>query len=187
MERFGVMEDEVPFGTDVETIDLMDKLDDMDANECIVKIENWNRYKDFWLDYYKKKIDEVNAKCDRNIALQNRKLRYFFLTVPHRKTTTMEAYDLPSGRISMSIPKQKMVPNKEAVIARLKKDGDDKFIKIKEELDWNGYKDRLFIGESGEVFDKETGEIVNDISIEMSETKFEVKINKKGGNDNGED
>ena len=180
------MIDEVPFGADVDLLTMEDQLDDMQADDCIQKIGNWERYRKFWLDYYAKKIEEVNNKCDRNVAWQNRKLRRFFDTVPHRSTKTMEAYDLPSGKISVTYGKKSMVPDKEAVLARLRRDGEDKFIKVKEELDWSGYKDRLFIAENGDIMDKETGEIINDVAIEISEAKFAVKINKKGGEEDGE-
>ena len=179
MENFNLV-DEIPFGADVESIPLDDvQMNDMDADACIQKIGNWERYRQFWLDFYSKKIEEVNSKCDNNIALQNRKLRDFFKTVPHRSTKTMEAYDLPSGKISVSFGKPSLVPNKESILERFEKSGDSEFIKVKKELDWSGYKSRLFISDSGDVLDKETGEIVKDVSVEMSEPKFTVKPNKK--------
>jgi len=178
--------DEVPYGTNVEAVEVEPQIDDMDADGCIQKISNWERYRNFWMDYYTKKMDEVNAKCDRNIEFQNRKLREFFMTVPHRSTKTMEAYDLPSGKISISYSKQSMVPDKVAILKRFEEQGDDEFIKLKKELDWANYKTRLFISSNGEVLDKETGEVVSDVAVETSEPKFSVSINKKGGEDNGE-
>lgn len=172
------MEDEVPFGADVDLLDIP-QMDDMDADTCIQKIGNWERYRKFWLDYYQSKVEEVNQKCDRNVALQQRKLRYFFGSVPHRSTKTMEAYDLPNGRISVTYGKPSLVPNKEAILERFKSSGDSEFIKVKEELDWSGYKSRLFISDMGDVLDKETGEVVKDVSIETPEPKFSVKINEK--------
>ena len=187
MEIIRDLIDEVPFGTDVEAVDLEPEMDDMSADGCIQKMENWERYRKFWLDYYAKRIEEVNQKCDRNIALQNRKLRRFFAFVPHRTTKTMEAYDLPSGRISMAYAKRTFVPDKDSILARLRNSGENEFIKVEEKLDWNGYKSRLFISDSGDVLDKETGEIIKDVSVEMSEPKFSVTINKKGVNENGEE
>ena len=183
------LEDEVPFGVDPETYvdDDGEHMNDMDADSCIQKIGNWERYRKFWLDYYAKRIDEVNEKCDRNIAWQKRHLRDFFMNVPHRKTKTLEAYDLPSGRISVTLSKPCLVPDKSAIIERFKSHGDNEFIKVKEELDWNGYKSRLFISDSGDVLDKETGEIIKDVAVEETETKFEVKPNKNGGNEDGRD
>ena len=172
------MEDEVPFGVDVEQMEVQ-TMDDMDADGCLHKINNWERYRKFWLDYYQKRIDEVNQKCDKNIAYQHRKLRSFFESVPHRSTKTMEAYDLPSGKIQVTFGKPNLVPNKEAILERFRKEGETEFIKVKEELDWSGYKSRLFISETGDVLDQETGEIVEDVSIETPEPKFAVKINEK--------
>ena len=179
-ENVSIMEDEVPFGVDVETVEIVPAMDDMEADNCVRKIGNWERFREFWLNYYAKKIEEVNQKCDRNIAYQNRKLRDFFASVPHRASKTMEAYDLPSGRISVTYSKQKLVPNKDSILARLKADGEVQFIKTKEELDWSSYSSRLFISDNGDVMDKETGEIVEDVAIEASEPKFTVKTTKKG-------
>lgn len=179
------MEDEVPFGKEADEIEVS-HVDEMDATACIEKRDNWERYRQFWIDYYTKKIEEVNQRCDRNIAYQDRKLREYFLSVPHRKTKTMEAYDLPNGRLSMSFMQKKLVPNRDSILERLKKDGETSFIKVKvkEELDWDGYKSRLFISDMGDVLDKETGEIVEDVSIEVSEPKFTVKTNKKESEEN---
>ena len=174
------MVNEVPFGMDVNAIEY-EPINDMDADECVKKIRNIEKYRQFWLDYYNKKIDEVNNSCDNNRAFQERKLRDFFLTVPHRKTQTMEAYDLPHGRISMTFAKPKLVPNKEAIIKRFLESGDDEFIKTKtvQELDWSNYKSRLFIAENGDVLDKETGEIVTDVAVQVEEPKFDAKPNKE--------
>ena len=172
------MIDEIPFGADVDLMELQSDMNDMDADACIEKIANWEKYRNFWLDYYGRKIDEVNQKCDRNIAYQRRNLRDFFKTVPHRSTKTMEAYDLPHGKLSVSFAKPSLVPNKEAILKRFKECGETEFIKVEEKLDWSGYKSRLFISDMGDVLDKETGEIVTDVSVEMSEPEFSVKPNK---------
>ena len=176
--------DEVPYGSDVELLEIK-PMDEMEAAACIEKRDNWERYRQFWLDYYAKKVDEVNQKCDRNIAFQDRKLRDYFMTVPHRSTDTMEACDLPNGRLSMSFIKKKLVPDREAIISRLKEVGEMEYIKtkVKEELDWSGYKSRLFISENGDVLDKETGEVIEDVSVEVSEPKFSVKSNQEKESD----
>ena len=70
-----------------------------------------------------------------------------------------------------------MIPDKEAILARFKEQGESEFVKVEtiEKLDWNGYKNRLFISDSGDVLDKETGEIVTDVSIEVSKPEFSAK------------
>ena len=101
MDNFSFLEDEVPFGADPNTVGYAEQLDEMEADVCLQKISNWERFRKFWLDYYQKKVDEVNQKCDNNVAFQKRKLRDYFESVPHRSTKTMEAYDLPHGRLSI--------------------------------------------------------------------------------------
>ena len=170
--------DEVPFGADVETLEI-EQIDDLSADECIRKIGNIERFRKFWLDFYQKKIDEVNRKCDTNVAYQRRKLRAFFDTVPHRGTKTTEAYDLPSGKLSFTFAKRKLNPDRTAIIERMKKNGETEFIKVKTtvDLDWSGYSKRLIMSDEGEVIDRETGEVVSDVVIEMTEPKFDVKMN----------
>ena len=92
----------------------------------------------------------------------------------------MEAYDLPSGRISVSFAKPTLVPDKAAILKRFIDSNEREFVKVKEELDWSGYKSRLFISDSGDVLDKETGEIISDVSVEVSEPNFSVKANDTG-------
>ena len=177
MDNFSFLEDEVPFGADPNTVGYAEQLDEMEADVCLQKIANWEKFRKFWLDYYQKKVDEVNQKCDNNVAFQKRKLRDYFESVPHRSTKTMEAYDLPHGRLSIGFVTKKMIPDKEAILARFKEQGESEFVKVEtiEKLDWNGYKNRLFISDSGDVLDKETGEIVTDVSIEVSKPEFSVK------------
>ena len=188
-----IMEDEAPDSGYDSGLNILgddgfpvEQIDEMQADECIQKIDNWERYRNYWLDWYAKKVEEVNEKCDRNIAWQKRKLRHFFKLVPHRNTKTFEAFDLPSGRLTMPFPKAKMVPDKATILARFEKDGENEFIKVKKDIDWDGYRKRLFINEDGVVLDKETGEVISDVSVEMSEPEFSVTISKKGGNDDGE-
>lgn len=195
MEGHGmILEDEAPVnGGNDNGLNLLaddgepvEQIDEMEADACIQKIENWERYRKYWLDWYAKKIEQVNEKCDRNIEWQKRKLRFFFKFVPHRNTKSFEAFDLPSGRLTMPFPKKKMVPDKASILARFEKDGDEEFIKVKKDVDWDGYRKRLYINDDGSVIDKETGEIVSDVSVEESEPEFSVTITKKGGNENGE-
>ena len=186
MENIMDVVEEVPYGTDVEAVEINGEMNDMDADSCIEKISNIERYRKFWLDYYAKKVNEVNEKCDRNVAYQQRKLRYFFATVPHRSTKTMEAYDLPHGRISVTFPERRLVPNKDAILKRFIKSGDREFVKVVESLDWSGYKARLFISDDGDVLDRETGEIIKDVDVEITEPTFSVKPSKDKGDESNE-
>lgn len=179
MENLIDVVDEIPFGVDIAALVVDEPMDDMQADACLQKIANWEKYGKFWNDWYSKKLEEVNEKCRNNIELQKRKLRYYYQSVAHRKTKTMEIADLPHGKLCMPFVKQKLVPDKEAILLRLKDSGENQFIKTKEELDWSGYKDRLFISDSGDVLDKETGEIITDVSIETVEGEFTVKAQSK--------
>ena len=186
MENFANVIDEVPFGEDPTIyIDPESALhDDMDADACLQKIGNWERFRKFWLDFYQKKIDEVNQKCDNNIEFNRRKLKDYFATVPHRSTKTQDAYDLPSGKLAIVYSKPKLAPDKHAILERLKNAGEMEFVKTKttEDLDWQAYKDRLFISEDGEsVIDRETGEVLKDVAIEQNAPEFKVTPNKKKG------
>ena len=193
MERIDVI-DEVPFGEDPAIyIDPEKALcDDMDADACLQKIANWEKFRKFWLDFYAKKIDEVNQKCDNNITYNRRKLQDYFEKVPHRttKAKTQEVYDLPSGKLAVVYKNARFVPDNQAIIERLKRTGETEFIKIKtsEDLDWKGYKERLFISEDGNmILDRETGEVVTDVEIDRPTPEFKITPNKKVEKENVED
>ena len=192
MERIDMV-DEIPYGVNPETfIDMeMSAHDDMDADNCLQKIENWERFRKFWLDYYDKKIEEVNQKVDNNIAFNKRKLRNYFTLVPHRRTKMQEVYDLPSGKLAVTYKEASFVPDRKAIIERLKKSGETEYVKVKtsEDLDWKGYKERLFISEDGNVLDRETGEIVTDVTIDRPMPEFNAvpkeRIKKNGESEDG--
>ena len=181
MEKIDII-DEAPYGDNPYIDPELCPKDDMDADECLTKINNWERFRKFWLDFYAKKIEEVSQKCDRNIAYNRRKLKDYFSTVPHKSTKTQEIYDLPSGKLAMVYKKPSLVPDRQAILDRFKASGDKEFIKTKttEDIDWNGYKERLFISEDGKtVLDKETGEIVKDVSIKVEDPEFKATPKKE--------
>ena len=194
MEKIELL-DELPFGEDPTVyIDQKTALhDDIDADACLQKINNWGRFRKFWLDFYAKKINEVNQRCDNNIAYNKRRLRDYFATVPHRttKAKTQEVYDLPSGKLAVVYKSASLVPDRKAIIDRLKKAGEIEYINVKtsEDLDWKGYKERLFIGEDGSsIIDRETGELVTDVTIERPMPEFKATPKTaKGEDEDGRD
>ena len=178
------MIDEVPFGKDVNEVEIDQQQDDMKADESLIKIGNWERYRKYWLDFYQKKIDEVNQLVDRNVFYQKRILRAYFDTVPHKATKmhTQESYELPSGKLIMKFPKPKFIPDNEALLKKFKESGEEEYIKttVKEEIKWNDYKSCLFIDDEGNVVNRNTGEYEENVGVDYGTPTFDIKDNKKG-------
>ena len=59
--------------------------------------------------------------------------------------------------------------------------------KTTEDVDWDGYKENLTIDENGQVVDKRTGEILDDVPITHVEPEFVVKMKGKDENDDERD
>ena len=192
VEGYGMM-DEAPQMEEVSEgefryVEDMKEENDMDAEERLSKIKGWEAFRKKWLDYYQKKIDEVNDRADRNIAWHKYHLSRFFRSVPHKKTNTTYYYDLPSCRLVMNNPADKInKPSKEdlaKILLRLAEEKDTGMIKttVTEEVDWNKYKDNLSIVD-GQVVDMRTGEFVSDVPITHVDPEFVLKFKKDKGDE----
>ena len=106
----------------------------------------------------------------------------YFQTVPHRKTKTQESYSFPGGKLYLKKQNPEYRRDEKTVIAWLKENGGEQFVKVKEELDWSALKDasgvvdgKLIAGEKV----NEDGEIipivVPGVEIIEREAKFVVE------------
>ena len=160
---------EFPVEFDEEFDDIPVLQDDMDANEHAEKIRYWQDYRNRMIEHLKRQIEAINAKCDSAINYHSSLLSNYLHRIPHRVTKTQESYKLPCGTIVVTrehdgIKKPDKAMEK-AIIDRLKKDGENGFVKTAESLDWQSYKKQLTM-KDGKVVDSTTGEIVDDVQIE---------------------
>ena len=93
--------------------------------------------------------------------------------VPAKDTKTSLSLKLASGTIKFTKPKNDFVRDDNALIQYLK-DNNKGFVKTEEKVEWEELKKTLEIKDDL-VLDKNTGELIEGISVEMTVPKIEVK------------
>jgi hypothetical protein len=156
-----------------ETVDLLPVEGDMEANQLIEEIRAMEGTKMFWKAYYQDKLREVNESCDLVISNNKQRLRMYFDTLPHKKTATQEKYPLPSGKLVLKDQEPDFERDDKTVIKFLKANGGEKYIKVKEELDWSGLKKTLLI--AGETAADENGNPIPGIKVIERERAFTIE------------
>lgn len=125
------------------------------------------------------KIEEKVAAAERRFQNGTRfltgKLAEYFETVPHKTTKTKASYRLLSGTLTRKFGGTTMKQNDEKLVQFFKDSGQLEFIKTEEKPRWGDFKKRLeIIG--GSVVDKETGEIVEGVTVETKPDTFTVDV-----------
>ena len=146
---------------------------DVEADRLIREIREAQETKTCWKAYYQEKQKEVNDSCDLIIEQNTERLRNYFNTVPHKKTQTQEKYPLPSGKLVLKDQEPDYDRDDKAVIKFLKANGGEKFVKVKEELDWSGLKKTLLI--AGETAANEDGIPIPGIKVIERDRIFTVE------------
>lgn len=146
---------------------------DMEADKLVKAIRDAEETKAFWKGYYKEKLEEVNASCDLIIEQNRARLRMYFDSVPHKKTATQEKYPLPSGKLVLKDQEPEYQRDDKQIIKFLKENNGQKFVKIKEELDWSGLKKVLTV--AGETAADEDGNPIPGIRVIEREKAFAIE------------
>lgn len=125
------------------------------------------------------KIEEKVAAAERRFQNGTRfltgKLAEYFETVPHKTTKTKASYRLLSGTLTRKFGGTTMKQDDEKLAQFLKNSGQLEFIKTEEKPRWGDFKKRLEIM-GGSVVDKETGEIVEGVTVETKPDTFTVDV-----------
>ena len=156
-----------------ELIELAPVEGDMEADKLVKAILDAEETKAFWKGYYKEKLEEVNASCDLIIEQNKARLRMYFDSVPHKKTATQEKYPLPSGKLVLKDQEPEYQRDDKQIIKFLKENNGEKFVKVKEELDWSGLKKTLMI--AGETAADEDGNPIPGIKVIEREKAFTIE------------
>jgi hypothetical protein len=146
---------------------------DMEADKLVKAIRDAEETKAFWKGYYKEKLEEVNASCDLIIEQNRARLRMYFDSVPHKKTATQEKYPLPSGKLVLKDQEPEYQRDDKQIIKFLKENNGEKYIKVKEELDWSGLKKVLMV--AGETAADEDGNPIPGIRVIEREKAFTIE------------
>lgn len=124
----------------------------------------------------REKITKLDERLESKTGFLKSKLFEYFGTVEHKETKTQEDYKLLDGSLVWKKPAQKMVPDKEKLLAYVKEHNMPEFVKVKEEVDWASYKKECEIS-AGQVVNCQTGELLpkDIITVEDVQGSFDVK------------
>ena len=118
------------------------------------------------------KKEQVNKRYETDTGFLLSKLNAYLDTVERKKTKTQETYQLLSGKLVRKFAKQKLVPNKEALLDWCKQNAPE-YVKHTEEAMWGEVKGKFSIID-GVVIYSDTGELVTCVSVEESPITFDV-------------
>lgn len=146
---------------------------DMEADNLVQEIREMEEQKAYWKAYYQQQLKEIEASCDLVINNNTFRLREYFDTLPHKKTATQEKYLLPSGKLVLKNQEPEYEKDEKTVIDFLKANGGEKYIKIKESLDWSALKKTLLI--AGETAADENGTPIPGIRVVERDKAFTIE------------
>lgn len=147
---------------------------DAKAGWALDKIREARADRDRWVAWYKDRIAEIEAQTDFNTINLERMLCEYFANVPHKKTKTQESYSLPGGKLVMKLQNPEYKRDDKTVIEWLKANNQERFVKVKEELDWASLKAKTAAFEGHIV--TEDGEFIPGIEVVDREPKFVVEV-----------
>lgn len=121
------------------------------------------------------KVAAAERRCENGTRFLTSKLAEYFHIVPHKTTKTKASYRLLSGTLTYKFGSQTMKPDNEKLVEYLKAAGLTDLIKTEEKPAWGDFKKRLQIVGASAV-DKDTGEIVEGVTIETKPDTFSVDV-----------
>ena len=155
--------------------------DDKAAEWAVEQIRNAQADTLRWKVHFAEQLRRIQAANDEKVAYMTAQLEAYFDTLPHKSTKTQESYQLPSAKLVRKQPAPAFVVDDARLIAHLKAAAPD-LVEVVEKPRWGEYKKRCqVIG--GELVDKETGELVDGVTVEERAAVFAVEV--KGGAQDG--
>lgn len=124
-------------------------------------------------EYALKKL-RYAEQLESKIAYFKGLLNGYFLTVPHKETKTQESYSLPSGKLVLKYPKPKFEVDNDKLADFLITNGYNDFVEETPKAKWGEFKKTVAI--LGEKVIDANGQIVEGVSVEMTQPEFEVEI-----------
>lgn len=160
--------------------------DDKSADWALARIAEAEAERDRLIDLANAKISDLNEdiesfkrRCNNETAYLKSLLYEYFLTVKSKNTKTQSSYKLISGTLVFKKPSVKIVHNDEKLLEYLKANDGTEFIKVKESVDWAGFKSILTISDNEEIIDSELGVIIPKDVCDLEEVPGEFKIKFK--------
>lgn len=123
------------------------------------------------------RLSSICKQCDSRTAFLKAKLSDYFDAVPHKETKTQETYALLAGKLKMKKATHKLVQNESQLISWLKETGNTEYVKTIEKPAWGDIKTLLEVVD-GKVIIKDTGELVQGVTVEVVPASFDVTFTK---------
>lgn len=153
--------------------------DDQTAEWAIQKINESKAEIKKWEDFYAERLRIIKEREELTIANMESLLQSYFNRVPHKVTATQENYSLPSGKLIFKKQEPEYQRDDAEVIEwlHMNSDDQDKFIKVKETLNWSELKKNITV--MGDTVADENGQIMPIKVVERPDIfKVEIKNEK---------
>lgn len=160
--------------------------DDKTADLALTQIREAEEERDRLITLAQERIQELTdqiegfkKKCDNDTRYLRSGLAMYFETVkPSTDTKTQKTYKLLSGSLVFKKPSFKITHDDEKLLGYLKDNDGADYIKVKETVDWAGFKKNLTVNDDGEVIDTELGVVLNPevCGIEEVPASFDIKF-----------
>lgn len=132
------------------------------------------------MEFYKARMNQVQQEYEEEKNFfQEMLLPYFSNRVEGgftKETKTQVSYPLPTGKLLLKHrePDFEYKEKQKDTIAWLKKNEGEKYIKVKEELDWSALKKTVSV--SGNSVCNKEGEVIPGITVTPREDEFVVEV-----------
>lgn len=155
--------------------------EDLEADWCLDKIRESKAEFSRIEMVAKAKIEQIQTmlkkqeeKVFNETGFFEAKLREYFTGVKTKDTKTKRSYQLPSGKLVEKKQSPEFIRNEEKLLEWTENNAGA-FVKIEKSIDWAGLKKNVdVIGNL--VINKDTGEIVEGVTVVERDPKFEVVI-----------
>lgn len=150
--------------------------DDKSAEWALKKIREAQEDTARWNTYYAAQMETIERQNADTVAYFTALLEAWFKTVPHKATKTQESYQLPSGKLVRKLQQPAYERDADALL-KWAKTNLPEAIKVKEEASWTDIKNRIGkVMPDGSAVDKETGEIIDGVTVIERDPVFKVEI-----------
>ena len=150
--------------------------DDKSAEWALEKIREAQEDTARWNAYYAAQMETIERQNADTVAYFTALLEAWFKTVPHKVTKTQESYQLPGGKLVRKAQQPSYERDAEALL-KWAKASLPEAVKVKEEASWTDIKNRIGkVMPDGSAVDKETGEIIDGVTVIERDPVFKVEI-----------
>ena len=147
-----------------------------EADWAIQQIAQARNKTQYWEDVLQAEMDKIKAKNQSTEDFFTGHLARYFDTLPLSETKTQFSFNLlPGAKLVRKKESQKFTQEKEELLKYFKENHMEEFIKVEESPKWGDFKKQIEVNGS-QVIDKETGEVVKGITVEIVPSQFTVQL-----------